>query len=44
VALCRGPEAQWRRTSEHAHARAHGYSWDDATTSLLAALAPDGDR
>jgi hypothetical protein len=42
VALCRAPEAQWRRASDAAHARAHGYSWDDATTRLLAALADGG--
>jgi glycosyltransferase involved in cell wall biosynthesis len=44
VALCREPEAAWRGASERAHARAHGYSWDDATTRLLEALAPDGNR
>jgi glycosyltransferase involved in cell wall biosynthesis len=44
VALCRTPEAQWRRASEDAHARAHGYSWDDATTRLLAALTDDRQR
>jgi len=44
VALCRSPEGEWRRASERAHARAHGYSWHDATTKLLAALAPDADR
>jgi glycosyltransferase involved in cell wall biosynthesis len=44
VALCREPEAAWRRASERAYARAHGYSWDDATTRLLEALAPDGNR
>jgi glycosyltransferase involved in cell wall biosynthesis len=44
VALCRGPEGRWRRASELAHARAHGYSWDDAATRLLAVLAADGDR
>jgi hypothetical protein len=44
VALCRAPEARWRRASEDAHARAHGYSWDDATTRLLAALSGEGDR
>ena len=42
VALCRAPAAQWRRASDAAHARAHGYSWDDATTRLLAALADGG--
>jgi glycosyltransferase involved in cell wall biosynthesis len=44
VALCRGPEAQWRRASGRAHARAHGYSWDDATTRLLATLVAEVDR
>jgi glycosyltransferase involved in cell wall biosynthesis len=41
VALCGGPEAEWRRASERAHARAHRYSWDDAATRLLAALGDD---
>jgi glycosyltransferase involved in cell wall biosynthesis len=44
VALCRAPEAQWRRASEDAHARAHGYSWNDATTRLLRALSDDRQR
>jgi len=44
VALCRGPEGEWRGASERAHARAHGYSWHDATTKLLTALADDRDR
>jgi glycosyltransferase involved in cell wall biosynthesis len=44
VAMWRGPQAQWRRTSERAHARAHGYSWEDATARLLAAVADDGNR
>jgi glycosyltransferase involved in cell wall biosynthesis len=44
VALCREPEAQWRRASERAHACAHGYSWDDATTRLLAAIASASGR
>ena len=41
VALCRAPEAAWQRAAERAHARAHGYSWDDATARLLAVLAED---
>jgi glycosyltransferase involved in cell wall biosynthesis len=44
VALCRAPAEDWRRASARAHARAHGYSWDDATTRLLAALSGDGAR
>ncbi|MCB1998014.1 MAG: glycosyltransferase family 4 protein [Burkholderiaceae bacterium] len=48
VQLCAGPEADWRRTAQRAHARAHAYSWEDATTRLLdvleAASAPDGGR
>jgi hypothetical protein len=39
VALCGGPAADWLRMSERAHARAHAYSWEDATDRLLAALA-----
>jgi glycosyltransferase involved in cell wall biosynthesis len=39
VALCGGPAADWQRMSERAHARAHAYSWEDATDRLLAALA-----
>lgn len=39
VTLCAGPATWWRQMSERAHARAHGYSWDDATTRLLGAIA-----
>jgi glycosyltransferase involved in cell wall biosynthesis len=42
VALCRGPQEPWRQASERAYARAHGYSWDDAATRLLAALTDGG--
>lgn len=38
VALCTGPADGWKRMSTRAHTRAHGYSWEDATTRLLAAV------
>ncbi|MFO1413337.1 MAG: glycosyltransferase family 4 protein [Burkholderiales bacterium] len=41
VALCGGPEADWRRASARAHARAHRWSWEDATDRLLEVLGGD---
>ena len=38
VQLCAGPAARWATMSAAAHHRAHGYSWDDATTALDALL------
>ena len=38
VELCSGPESRWRERSQRAHARAHAYSWDDATERLLGVL------
>ncbi len=38
VALCRVSPADWQLASQRAYARARRYSWDDATTRLLAAL------
>lgn len=43
VALLAGPAPRWRQMAEAAHARAHRYSWDEATTRLLAALEADRD-
>jgi glycosyltransferase involved in cell wall biosynthesis len=34
VRLCTGPAAHWEALSAAAHARAHGYSWEDATQAL----------
>ncbi len=33
--LCTGDIHAWRRAADLAYARAHGYSWEDATTLLL---------
>ncbi len=33
--LCAEDAEYWRRTSDLAYTRAHGYSWEDATTRLL---------
>ncbi|MEY2688437.1 MAG: hypothetical protein RL375_2635 [Pseudomonadota bacterium] len=41
LALCTGPEAQWRRQSDLAWQRARACNWDDATDRLLAALPTD---
>ena len=38
VALCRQSESDWLAASLRAHRKAHGYSWDDAATRLLATL------
>jgi glycosyltransferase involved in cell wall biosynthesis len=38
VALLGGPEAQWQQRAHAAHARAHRYSWADATDRLLALI------
>ncbi|MCG9083984.1 glycosyltransferase family 4 protein [Laribacter hongkongensis] len=38
VRLCSQPPEQWCRMSGQAHARAHAYSWDDATDRLLQVL------
>lgn len=39
VALLGGAEATWRERADAAHARAHRYSWIDATNRLLALIA-----
>ena len=44
VALLGGPAADWQRMSDAAHARAHAYSWVDATDRLLQALDEGADR
>jgi len=41
VALCRQPADEWERASERAYRRAHGYSWDDATTRIIEVLLRD---
>ena len=41
VALLAGPADQWQATSDRAYQRAHGYSWDDATTRLLRVIEGD---
>lgn len=38
LALLTGSASAWQQASERAHARAHAYSWDDATDLLLQAL------
>ena len=38
VALCRQSDDEWERASERAYRKAHGYSWDDATSRLLEVL------
>ncbi len=38
VTTCRLTESDWRRRSERAYAKAHSYSWSDATTRLLQVL------
>ena len=44
VALFSAPAVDWRRMSDRAHARAHAWTWDDATDRLLQALgAPTGE-
>jgi glycosyltransferase involved in cell wall biosynthesis len=41
VALCRQSADQWECASERAYRRAHGYSWDDATTRIIEVLLRD---
>ncbi len=41
VALCSQPANDWLALSERAYREAHSYSWDDATTRLLATLTPN---
>jgi glycosyltransferase involved in cell wall biosynthesis len=38
IATCRLSENEWRKRSDRAYSRAHGYSWDDATERLLRLL------
>ncbi len=38
VALCSQPASDWLALSERAYRKAHSYSWEDATTRLLAKL------
>jgi glycosyltransferase involved in cell wall biosynthesis len=42
VALCREPAGNWLARSQRAFAKAHSYSWDDATTRLLTTLQQSG--
>ena len=44
VDLISGPAPAWRAASDHAHRRAHGYSWDDATERFLQAIAMENAR
>jgi len=41
VTLSTLPAAEWRRMSDRAYERAHGYTWDDATDRLLNVLESD---
>ncbi len=41
--LAKSPE-EWRAMSEAAYARAHGYSWDDATAAFEAALMQSAEH
>lgn len=41
VALCRLSASDWQQRSDRAYQKAHSYSWEDATTRLLAALQAD---
>ena len=41
VALCAGPATSWQHMSQRSHDRAHGYSWQDATTRLLDVLSQE---
>ena len=41
VRLCTGASGGWSALSAAAHAHAHGYTWDDATTPLEALLSDE---
>ncbi len=41
VALCSKTPDDWQRLSDRAYRKAHGYSWEDASTRLLDILAQD---